>query len=327
MKRTALTLMMVTVLIAPLQAQTIKRQEIINNAVTFMNLKWKMNARNIQGQCYSPIWINTHFPAGANVTGMAYCWGGGHTISEFNKGIADSGRAGNRCTKQQGNDKGYRSNTFGVDCSGLVTRAWGLSNIKHLGTGELGGYSTSFTSQLAMRMGDIFNQPGEHTAIFWYETSAGKPHVIEASAADWKVSERDYEWRYFKNYTKMRYNQLQDGGAAKLNAGISINPLTVRKGKSISVIFHLKELEGLPITYDTVTCAILDSSNRFMGDLTWVNNFKVPANGEKSYSVASAVINLPPGTYKAVARGKVTDWFDFQTTGSGVNGKTFTVVK
>lgn len=325
MKRTALILMMVTALITPLQAQTIKRQEIINNAVKFMNLKWKMNARNIQDQCYSPIWIKTHFSAGANITGMAYCWGGGHTISEFNKGITDSGKAGNRCTKKQGNDQ-YRSNTFGVDCSGLVTRAWGLSN-KHLGTGELKGYSTEFTSQSAMRMGDIFNKSGEHTAIFWYETSSGKPHVIEASAVDWKVSERDYKWSELQSYAKRRYNQLQDGGAAKLNAGISINPLTVRKGKSISVIFHLKELEGLPITYDTVTCAILDSSNRFIADLTLVNNFKVSANGEKSYSVASAVINLPPGTYKAVARGKVTDWFDFQTTGSGVNGKTFTVVK
>jgi hypothetical protein len=176
-------------------------------------------------------------------------------------------------------------------------------------------------------MGDIFNKAGDHTAIFSRLSSSGTPVVIEASSTGWKVAERDRPWSYFVNYKSLRYNSLQDGGLAKLNQGVSVFPSSIRKGQSIQVIFHLKELEGASITYDTITVAILDQSNRFMFDLEWKNNFNVPANGEKSYLVASATINLPPGTYKAVARGRVTDWFDFQTTGAGVNGKTFTVTR
>lgn len=326
MKRATLTLTILITLLMSVTAQTIKRQKVIDNAKEYANLSWRMNTRNAQNQCYSPIWIRTYFPSGATTTGMAYCWGCGDKIPDFMNAIAGNGKAGNICTEKQGNTLGFRSNTFGVDCSGLVTRALGRSE-KHLGTGQLEPYFTEITDRRSsMRMGDIFNKKDDHTAIFSYESSSGNPVVFEASATDWKVSERvNHPWSYFNNYKALRYKDLQDGGLAKVNQGISVTPSTVRRGQSVTVIFHLKELAGASIQYDTVTVAVLDQSNRFKFDLEWKANFSIPANGEKSYMVASARMDLPPGTYKLVARGRVTDWFDFQTTNGGVNGKTFTV--
>lgn len=326
MKKATLTVIVLAALVVSTAAQTIRRQEVINNAAGFQSLTWKMGPRNVQDQCYKPIWIKTPFAAGTTVTGMAYCWGCGHSVSAFKSGIAGDGKSGNRCTKLQGNPFGYIGNTFGVDCSGLVTRAMGRSE-KHLGTSELEPYFSVFSDNVAMRMGDIFNKAGDHTAIFARQTSAGTPVIIEASATDWKVTERERPWSYFKNYKRLRYKQFQDGGLAKLNQGIGVNPPSVRRGQSMTVVFHLKELEGAAITYDTVTVAILDMSDRFIMDLPWWNNFKIPANGEKSYFADSPKLNLAPGKYKLVARGKIGSWFDFLTTGGGVNGKTFTVTK
>jgi hypothetical protein len=337
MKNATLTLAILITLLSPVAAQTIRRQQVIDNAKEFANLSWRMNTRNTQDQCYSPIWIKTKFPAtSSNIKGMAYCWGCGKKISQFQSGIAGNGKAGNGCTKSQGAPGQSQPNTFGVDCSGLVTRALGRSET-HLGTSELEPLFTVLSDRKnMMRMGDIFNKKNDHTAIFWYQNSSGKPVVYEASGTDWKVSERTYSWSYFDNYKALRYKDLQDGGLAKVNQGLTVSPSTVRRGQTISVIFHLKELEGAAITYDTVTVAIVDRNGVFKFDLPWRTNFTIPANGEKTflvpanngqgYVVATARIDLPAGTYKAVARGRIGGgWFDFLTTGSGVNGRTFTV--
>ncbi|MBQ7943584.1 MAG: hypothetical protein IJ326_05935 [Lachnospiraceae bacterium] len=56
--------------------------------------------------------------------GVAYGWGNASSIEEFDKGIADGKYAGN----VPEDISRYGSwNTVGVDCSGLLTVCWGIT--------------------------------------------------------------------------------------------------------------------------------------------------------------------------------------------------------
>jgi len=75
----------------------------------------------------------------------------------------------------------------------------------------------------------------------------------------------------------------------------------------------------------------LDANGNYLFDLDKRSNITIPANGTYTYS-ASGYTNSGylsnPGSYKAVARGRVPggNWWDWQTTGSGVNPRNFQVV-
>lgn len=331
MRRIAFWLFLVFTLVNLTRIEAgITRQQIMNNASNFQNLVWTMNARNSQNTCVSPTWIITQFSAGSTITGMAYCWGGGHTISQFNNGIAGNGKAGNRCTSQQGNCC-WRSNTYGVDCSGFVTRAWGRTE-SHLGTGQLPGICVAIPQPAAIRRGDIFNLVNSHAALFSSFASNGTPNIIESSATDWKVSARNRPWSYFNGYTPLRYKDVTDdvAGFGRVDQGVTVTPTSAQGGQSFQVTFRLRETYGAPITYTRVTCAILNASNQHLFDLAHFTNVSLGAGQAWSYS-ATGVANLPTGTYKAVARGMVSNWFDFLTIpstyrpGYGVNPQSFSV--
>lgn len=52
---------------------------------------------------------------------MPYCWGGFNNIAEYNAGLSNGGRVGNIRTPATG----HVANTYGLDCSGYVSRCWG----------------------------------------------------------------------------------------------------------------------------------------------------------------------------------------------------------
>ncbi|MBK6773178.1 MAG: CHAP domain-containing protein [Ignavibacteria bacterium] len=118
-------------------------------------------------------------------------------------------------------------------------------------------------------------------------------------------------------------------GFGKVSSGVNVSPNPVIATQQFNVNFTLKETAGSPITFETIVCAILDNNNNLVFDLESRSNVTLSANGTYIYNVNSLQFGsgTTPGTYKAVARGRVLNgsWFDFQTTGSGVNPKIFTV--
>lgn len=310
---------------ASLFAQT--RAKVMQNAKSFSEFTW--TAPKGLSACKDKK-IETPFTQGKKVKGLAYAWGAGHTLAQFSDAIKKGGYAGNNCTSDRGNPT-YTSGTYGVDCSGLVTRVWERSET-HLGTGELpritravrGGYAN-------MRSGDIFLLEGSHTALYSHRDPSGEIGIVEASSTDWKVTARTRPLSYFngqkKKYTANRYPSLQDAGIAKITSGITA-PGSLKKEQTLSVSFGLTETDGEKIRYDKITVAVLSSSGAFLFDLTQRTNVAINGDGTYNYS-GTAKANLIPGKYKLVARGNIggtaNDWSDLLVQGSGKNNVTFTV--
>jgi len=305
-----------------IQAQSlITRERVMQNTRTFRDLTWTMSSRNAKNACYATTWVETPFASGS-ITGMAYSWGGMSSISEFTNGIAASGYAGNRCTDLRGNPYGYRPNTYGVDCSGLTQQAFQYGGTK-LGTYGIRSITNPITLGTAdMRSADVFVKAGDHVAVFSNRDQSGNPVVIEASATDWKVSQRSRTWTYFSAYEKRRYYNLQDGGIGAIDQGEAVSP--ARLWQWFTTSFRLREGTGSPITYDDVTVAILDSNGQYKFDLQHRGLTYLGANGTASVTVGGNA-NLLPGWYKAVARGRIgPTWSDLPVAG-GTNGVWFYV--
>jgi hypothetical protein len=307
---------------AAAQAQTITREQIMANARTYRDLRWTVSTRNVMNACIPGTYIRTPFAANATVTGMAYNWGGDSTLPHFQNGIAGFGYAGNRCTSEQGNCC-LRSNTYGVDCSGFVQRTWGLTG--KLGTADLARDSLTSAIRLGstgMRSGDAFVKPGDHTALFSHVDAAGNPWVIEASASDWKVTQRQRTWTYYSAYQKRRYRNLQDGGIGKIDQGMTISSRP-RVNQTFTATIRLRETDGAPIRYDDVTVAILDQWGAFKFDLSHRGTTSLAADGSVTITMSGKAV-VSPGMHIAVARGRVgNSWSDLPVTTGGKNSVWF----
>ncbi|NOY54753.1 MAG: hypothetical protein GXP34_02080 [Actinobacteria bacterium] len=136
-------------------------------------------SRQSMADTFHPYWNNYKYLSDTNINGsctgrttprylstpryyesVSYDWGGWDTVSGFN-GYMSPG------TRQAGDitSGGSYSCSRGVDCSGLVSRVWGLSH--KYGTSNLADVSVPVTGEL--KAWDIFLKSG-HTALFvmWY---------------------------------------------------------------------------------------------------------------------------------------------------------------
>lgn len=118
-------------------------------------------------------------------------------------------------------------------------------------------------------------------------------------------------------------------GYASVSGGVSISSSPVILGKNFSTNFTLKEIRGQSITYENIAVAILDPNNNFVFDFAMYSNVYIGAYGTWNRSPTNYIYtSKAPGTYKAVVRGKYQgQWFNFGTTGSGVNPKSFSVIR
>ncbi len=188
----------------------ITRQKIIQNAEPYATHKWYCNQINIRDydcggtHVRTPSWVRV----GNNIS-VPYMWGGFSSLEQFDQGLKDGVSAGDSDT--HGNGAGS-SCAVGVDCSGFVSRAWGLGT-KYC-TRCIPDISTQYASYDDLRPGDVVNYEGHHVRLIHTVNGNGSFLIIEASASgtNWRVGYNEYTTADFQGkYLPRHYNNVTNG--------------------------------------------------------------------------------------------------------------------
>lgn len=177
----------------------ISRDSVMNMAYTYSTATWLCSSTNAD-----PEW--NEFKAGKWYTGIPYNMGGWDTLSTCFWKLANGVIAGN---SEQLN---YHTRSHaGVDCSGLVTRCWGIDTGK-MYTWTLPSISREINWSELIR-GDILNRTigSGHVRIFDYFTDRMKQMMVYESTvgvSPGRVVHRIV--RLNKRYVPRRYNQIEE---------------------------------------------------------------------------------------------------------------------
>lgn len=180
---------------------SLTREEVLERANLITMQSWTLSAENVDIAGMShvdlPDYIQDIVDSGAlknggtvKMTGIPYCWGGfdcrytsnNYSYDNFVEAINAGYIAGNVDTSN-GNQK--VSGTAGLDCSGLVSAAYGISKE---GTWYFNEYGTTVTKETIKTMDYLVlrNHPimGSHVILFynWQNADKSKMLIIEVLA-------------------------------------------------------------------------------------------------------------------------------------------------
>jgi len=185
---------------------SLTRNQVNSNANDMVHPQWTVNANNkkVFGNVKLPAYV-ANAAVDTKVTGVPYCYGGDDNRADFLSNQS-SLTAGN-IDKSTG---GFVKGTTGADCSGFVSRAYGLSTkLNSTGFASFGYLKTSSpnssSSSGILKLGnmDFIVLSGVHVFLFSsYSTSAGTATVFDAASnATGKVSSRQLGLSNFDGYT------------------------------------------------------------------------------------------------------------------------------
>jgi len=201
------------------------RDQILSTAKSYLSVNWILNEENwardgVDNVCDKTsrrFWLRPlHFQKsmiGTAIGPMPYAWGGDDTPASFKDRLTNQrALAGDVCTCRDAslNDCVFFPKAAGVDCSGFVSRAWGLNK---LGTAGLLKVSSKVGLQELMP-GDAFDWPGHHVRLL-VRIDTGPPtifHVIEsATKRDCEgVCESQYRATQLNQYVPIRLHKVLD---------------------------------------------------------------------------------------------------------------------
>ncbi|MCP4711255.1 MAG: hypothetical protein GY869_21760 [Planctomycetes bacterium] len=199
------------------EAARLKRVEILEIAESFAGHEWQASEANIlHGKDPRGVWVDTPdvsfnkdgWQADGQVNvGVPYEWGGFSSLEEFDVGIA-AGKFGGNIPK--GRSAGASGFCVGLDCSGYVSRCWGLRGKQS--TRSIGRLCNELDSFDELLPGDIANRYDGHVVIFteFVDEEHTQMRVYEAAVP--KVKESVYEVAMMKErgYVPMRYKKLDE---------------------------------------------------------------------------------------------------------------------
>lgn len=210
---------------------TITRTEVIAKAREYTSLRWQgrpelvLHGHDADGQRVDtpdacPKTLRKEgfwWKIGENV-GMPYKWGGFDTPQQFLERLR-SGEpvyAGDYASadKVRGGDDVVSRYAAGIDCSGLVSRCWGLS--RPYSTRQLPSVCEPLERVSDLQPGDVLLRPGEHVQIFvrWENDERTHYRAIEAAGIpEWRCFEIVYPRSAFTTYrgfTPWRYKGIRD---------------------------------------------------------------------------------------------------------------------
>ena len=189
------------------------RDEALVRAQTYCFHPWTSAAKNLTASClgsYESIYVPGDY------LGLPYDWGGYVTLFQFDDGIKSGKGAGSYP------EHGVLSCTVGLDCSGYVSKIWGVG---HFGTATIHEVSHEIAFG-AVLPGDAFNVPGYHVVLFAGELSDGWPVFYEAIGYN-TMYNTFAGWANVSGFTPIRLDGIS-GSAGPTPQGTAGNPLPVK---------------------------------------------------------------------------------------------------
>ncbi|KQY99526.1 hypothetical protein ASD45_00970 [Pseudolabrys sp. Root1462] len=204
----------------------ITRAQVLENARAFLTVDWVMRRENfsrpgIVNRCdpaRSYVWQRPHHftedMIGTTIGPMPYRWGGEDTPQSFRTRTGWGALAGSICTCRQAQyNYCIFADSAGVDCSGFVSRAWG---IEKRGTSGLLDVATDVESLEALKPGDAFDWPQRHVRLFigLVEGPAISFNTLESSTRSQceGVCERAYRPSELNGFRLIRFKNIIDNG-------------------------------------------------------------------------------------------------------------------
>ncbi len=191
------------------QSGGISRQKVIDKAKKYVNYKFTVKKSNLTKGIYDKRGklVITPISKPGTYTAMPYKWGGGDSLNSFQRGLRRGKKAGDKCAKTCSGKFVGSSLAVGVDCSGFVSRVWGLKGKQS--TRTLPRISVKLRSMNHLQAGDILNKSGAHVRLFSHK-SAGRFFVYEATGSrhTWKVIKHSYRLSQLKRYKPYRYRGM-----------------------------------------------------------------------------------------------------------------------
>jgi cell wall-associated NlpC family hydrolase len=229
MKTVGLLLGFALLVLAPEAFSQVTRAQVIETANLYLNFKWTPTERNIfHGADPDGIRVETPdasfsapgtrpgwWKAGQVNIGMPYMWGGFTSPREFRQGLKAGKYAGDIYTieKRRLLDDAVSKYAIGIDCSGLVSRCWGLE--RSYSTREFPDLSTQLGSYDELKPGDILNSFNNHVVLFYGFKDAAHQRLFAYEAGSppsWKVLLDDIPVAMLKDqgYLPFRYKRISD---------------------------------------------------------------------------------------------------------------------
>lgn len=186
-------------------ASTISRKNVLQIAEDYcFSFYWTCTDNNLAAMTN---WTCPRYVTGADTYGsMPYCWGGFHTVSQFINGLNNGGRVGNIYT----GTGSYVSNTYGLDCSGFVSKCWGQTT--KYGTSTLSQISSTLSNHSYLQLGDALNKAGSHVMLFYGTDGSGNYQLYESTTYNQydRVAFTLRSATSVSDYTAIRYNGIVD---------------------------------------------------------------------------------------------------------------------
>lgn len=191
------------------------RAEMRAVAEAYINNRTLLKAANLTGPCthrQRPTYLKA---VESSYVSVPYDWGGFDSVSTYNDFMNSTRRVYKAGDRKEGFEaRNYTANcSRGVDCSGFVSRCWGLAAKE--GTGSLPRISTVIRVA-DLQTGDILNRAGKHVVIFdrLARNPRGGPeqglYVWESTQTNRfdRVVYHWWPWSRFRGYMPRRYRYV-----------------------------------------------------------------------------------------------------------------------
>jgi|GEM_PF-1562340 len=311
------------VLSPPVSLFGIGPDEIIQRASGYSGYTRYIGFNNITPETGAICWLDglvviTPVRTPGDYTGVMYKWGGFSGLEGFSE-YTDSGYfygGGLDASLLAGDinwaeDKPGSLCAVGVDCSGFVSQAWGLS--ARQSTSSLPGVSFALYANDYLEAGDVLNAPRSHVMLFEKRETDGRYTVYESSGVDWKVSSRSYYAYEIEGYWPYRYAHYSDPDEFPVGGSVEVvtsEDLAVRSDHSGSAA------ELYTVTYPAVGEVLATAEDE---DILWVQvQWQGQATAGWSNSAPMTRVETVPVTVETSPAGlEVTvDGTDYTAPGS-----------
>ncbi len=180
-------------------APAVTRTEALIRAKAFAFHPWKASSANLTASC-NGAYKSAYSPG--DYMGLPYDWGGYMSLFEFDQQIASGYGAGSYPAD------GILDCTSGLDCSGFVSQCWKSG---HHTTSDVDTVS-SVIAKNAMLAGDIFNDAGNHMAMYSHTLGNGDPVLYESVFYNVHLSLPGWSW--LQGFIPRRYQNITGTSAA-----------------------------------------------------------------------------------------------------------------